>query len=68
MMHTLYKVTTKGDIQEVAKLLDEGRDVNEIFDGGETALHGAAGFGNTQASELLLDRGADPNIRDVVSI
>jgi ankyrin repeat protein len=55
----------KGDFQEVKRQLDAGANVNsETFRMRRTALHEAAGFGHLEIVKLLLERGADPNIRE----
>lgn len=38
----------------------QGRSVNSVGRGGDTPLHAAADTGNTDATRLLLARGADP--------
>lgn len=38
----------------------QGRSVNSAGRGGDTPLHAAATVGNTDATRLLLARGADP--------
>lgn len=38
----------------------QGRSVNSVGRGGDTPLHAAASTGNTDATRLLLARGADP--------
>jgi ankyrin repeat protein len=44
-------------------LLDNGALVNQVNDGsGRTALYAAAAFGKSDVVNLLLKRGADPNI------
>lgn len=50
---------------ELAKeLLAAGADINVAGPKGLTALHWAAMAGNAAAVRLLLDHGADPNLRD----
>lgn len=45
-------------------LVEAGADVNRASDhNGETALHGVAGGCDTEAVQLLLDHGANPNAR-----
>lgn len=49
---------------EIAQLLvDAGADIN-VGVGGNTALHGAAGFGRTEMVKWLLGHGADPAATD----
>ncbi len=45
----------------VAKLIEDGINVNEADSSGDTPLYIAAGKGNPEAVKLLLDAGADPN-------
>ncbi|MCB1213318.1 MAG: ankyrin repeat domain-containing protein [Chlamydiia bacterium] len=45
-------------LNSVALLLDRGAAIDQIFPGGETALHFAAAKGDTELGELLLERGA----------
>ena len=48
-------------------LIDNGANLNDIdtsFKDGRSALHKAASVGHTRIIELLLSRGADPNILD----
>lgn len=48
----------------LAALLAAGADVNEHHRGGYTALHAAAVLGHAEAVAFLLDRGADPHVRE----
>ena len=52
-----------GDDEGVARLLDEGADVNACGPSGQTALMLAARNGRTDVVGLLLRRGADPTIK-----
>ena len=54
----------KGDVTAVAKLLDEGVDVNTKFRYGTTALSFAADHGQLEVVKLLLARGASVNVKD----
>jgi len=48
----------------LAELLAAGADVNERHRDGYTALHAAAVLGHAEAVAFLLDRGADPRVRE----
>jgi Ankyrin repeats (3 copies)/Domain of unknown function (DUF3471) len=54
----------KGDAATVQRLLDEGVDVNTKFRYGVTALFYACDHGHVDVVKVLLDRGADPNVKD----
>jgi ankyrin repeat protein len=59
----------EGDIESLRLLLDQGRiDVDHKYwegrAGGYTLLHIAANRADPDAVQLLLERGADPNVRD----
>lgn len=60
----LTQAVTSGDAGVVKALLANGADVNERTAGGQTPLILAAIFGHTQLIVLLLDAGADPQLRD----
>ncbi len=47
----------------VEKLLDDGADIDMTLQ--RTALHAAAANGNLEIVELLIERGADVNLRDI---
>lgn len=62
----LISYVLKGDYKQVAKLLDSGTDVNAgITETGFTPLMGAAQYGNYSVAELLVDYGADINLKDI---
>jgi ankyrin repeat protein len=52
-------------IKAVQALLDKGADVNEADHSGQTALHGAAGWGWNDLVKALADRHADLMAKDV---
>ena len=54
----------RGDLIEVARLLDSGADVNAKDQVGKTPLMKAAQAGSLEVVKLLLDRGADANAKD----
>ena len=59
----LLRKTDWHDLEGVQLVLDHGADVNRMSRWGKTALHNAVLSDNRLAIiELLLDRGADPNI------
>lgn len=57
----LYLAAAKGDVSMCKTLLELGADVNQRSGGGFTALHTAAGAGNADLVQLLLDHGAMPH-------
>jgi hypothetical protein len=50
-------------IPVIEKLLDDGADINMTLQ--RTSLHAAAAKGNLEIVELLIERGADVNLRDI---
>eukprot|EP00741_Cyanophora_paradoxa_P001786 tig00000073_g1731.t1 len=52
------------DVENMARMLDGGLDVNAADYDGRTALHISASEGHVKATELLLRRGADAGRRD----
>ena len=71
-VRALIKAAASGDVASVEKVLDEhpeainvlGGDNREFNEFKTTALHKAAAGGHLAIVELLLNRGADPDIRD----
>lgn len=55
----LYYAAIGGYTEIAQMLIDAGADINAGA-GGNTALHGAAGFGRVEMVRWLLDRGANP--------
>ena len=53
-----------GKIKQVKSHLDAGMDPNVRFMAGMTALNAACWRGHTEVVKLLLERGADPSLRD----
>jgi hypothetical protein len=60
----LAEAARKGDGAGVKKLLDEGVDVNTKYRYGATVLSYACDRGHVDVVKLLLDRGADPLVKD----
>ena len=60
----LTNAVTSGDEKAVSALLANGADVNETTGGGQTALILAVIFGRTNLVRLLMNAGADPQLRD----
>ena len=58
----LTKAAEAGDVQEVARMLDAGADIDAASPGDGTALIGAARGGQMHMIDYLLERGADPNV------
>lgn len=57
----LHLAASKGDLQEVRRLIDLGADVDEVFGKHGTALAAAAGEGQLSCIKYLLDKGASIN-------
>lgn len=62
--NALVPLTRDVDFQEIAALLNQGVDPNAADDAGFTPLHFAAQEALPDAARLLLEAGADPNIKD----
>ncbi len=58
----LHVAVRSGDADRVKALLDGGANVNERDSLGGTALHDASWAGDLKMAEMLLARGADPNL------
>lgn len=54
----------KGDLAEIKHQLQKGEDVNEMDDRGRTPLQYAVNSRNAAATRLLLENGANPDIKD----
>ena len=59
-----FAAARRGDAAAVKAFLDKGVDVNAKTQYGATALSYASDKGHTEVVRLLLERGADPNVRD----
>jgi ankyrin repeat protein len=51
-------------VDMLAAMLARGADVNTRHWGGATALHAAAAMGHKEATTFLLERGADPTLKE----
>jgi len=63
---SIHKAANKGDIETVKQYLDAGMDVNAKYKG-RTLLHAAAGRGREVIVELLIDNGANVNVKDALA-
>ena len=65
--NNFFKAASSGDLATLAMLLDQNPDLISAKHPGDlkTPLHVAAMCGKYQAVQLLLNRGADPNARDI---
>lgn len=61
---TLFEAVQAQDAEALKKLASEVRDLNEAFEGGKTALIEAAKTGQLELVQLLVEAGADPDLRD----
>lgn len=58
-----FQVIVRGDLDEVLRLIETGGNVNKVRWSGFSLLHRAAQTGQTDVCQLLIDNGADVNIR-----
>lgn len=58
-----FLVIERGDLEEVLDLIKSGENVNRVRWSGFSLLHRAAQLGQTDICQLLIDNGADVNIR-----
>eukprot|EP00288_Rhodomonas_lens_P010268 CAMPEP_0177745062 /NCGR_PEP_ID=MMETSP0484_2-20121128/30099_1 /TAXON_ID=354590 /ORGANISM="Rhodomonas lens, Strain RHODO" /LENGTH=263 /DNA_ID=CAMNT_0019259647 /DNA_START=243 /DNA_END=1031 /DNA_ORIENTATION=+ len=63
MMGSALEAAKVGDVKALEALLDGGMPVNTLDKYGGTVMHWAAGTGQLAICQMLLARGADPNIR-----
>lgn len=64
-LHPIFRAAIqRGDIEQVAGHLQDGKDVNSVDPKGRTPLMFAALSGNVELCGLLLERGADVGILD----
>ncbi|XP_019179286.1 PREDICTED: potassium channel AKT1-like [Ipomoea nil] len=61
---TLCFAANRGDDMLLNQLLRRSMDPNELDNNGRTALHIAASLGHLKCALLLLEYGADPNLKD----
>jgi len=60
----LHFAVQEGNLAQIKILIQEGRDINQFDDLGNTALHYAVAAGYTEITRLLLDSGANVNAHD----
>ncbi|QDV46265.1 glucans biosynthesis protein [Stieleria neptunia] len=61
---SIWIAAANGDVEAVENWLDRGGDVAHAEDDGSTALHGAFLFGRFETAELLINAGADPEVKN----
>lgn len=59
----LWSAALNNDCDRIERLINQGHDPDERDSSGYTALHYASRNGQTQAVDLLLRRGSDPNCK-----
>jgi len=57
----VFRLIRAGDLEGLRRLATSPNAANPL---GETPLHYAATYGSAESLRILLDRGADPNVRD----
>ncbi len=62
MSKALVRAAGQGDLATVKALLALEKDIDDIYETGQTALEWAASFGRTEVVRLLLEAGANVNI------
>ncbi len=60
----LHAAALDGDTKRVSALIESGVDVNARTESGSYALNGAAAANEIEIIEMLLARGADPNVQN----
>ena len=60
----LHVASSRGNMEEIAALVEAGAEVNAPGDLGNTPLHEAVGQGHLMAVQYLLDHGASPNAQN----
>ena len=56
--------SSRGNMEEIAALVEAGAEINAPGELGYTALHEAVGQGHVKAVQFLLDHGADPSAKN----
>lgn len=64
MLAALRQACEKRDLARIDALLDDGVSPNALFDDGQRPIHLTAADGSDHACSMLLQRGADPDLKD----
>jgi ankyrin repeat protein len=60
----LHQAVKEGRLSDVQKLLEHGKNVNEVDLEGQTPLHTASKYGQDRIADLLLNHGANMEAKD----
>jgi uncharacterized protein len=60
----LHVASSRGNMEEVAALVEAGAEINAPGDLGNTPLHEAVSQGHMMAVQYLLDHGASPDVQN----
>jgi ankyrin repeat protein len=60
----LHVASARGDMEEIAALVEAGAEVNAPGELGNTPLHEAVGQGHVNAIQFLVEHGASPNAKN----
>lgn len=58
---SMFRAASRGNDEELRRMLEDGIDPNATDDEGFIALHAAARFGHVESAVLLLEKGTDIN-------
>lgn len=60
----LHKIVQEGNIEDIKKVISRGTPIDIQNPNGHTALHLAASLSRYDVVKLLIEKGANPNIKD----
>ena len=67
-MMVLLTATRHGNLQEVKRILQEGADINQRFNGGQAPIITASLYNDLNAIEYLVEQGADKDVTNSIGM